>query len=765
MDDVVITGMSVCHPLGGSIDDLISSLLAGRGGVRPAQAFDGAGLESDRVVEFPPDFDFLTGGVDLSRCDPGARYAVHAALGALHNGAMTAAAFAQAGAAIVVGTSHSGIHSLERMYSAGSRGDGATRSTDFAGSLTDHPATVLTAVLGSAGPRLTVSSACSSSNAAVGIGADLIRSGMAPVALIVGTDTVSLSILAGFNSLRAVSRVGAAPFSRPSGITLGEGACALLLESAAHAQARRAHGAWFVRGYALSGDAFHETAVDATGHGLEAAMRGALRDAGIVPEDVDYVSAHGTGTDTNDIPESIATVRVFGCAVPVSSLKGFLGHTLGACGAMEIAVSIALAERGLVAPTAGFSSLRPGCAAANVVGPEPRAARNETFISNKYGFGGNNASVVLSKRAPLTSRAPVRRRTFVTGVGKCLPGNPDGFDCTIVGSNPMVAEGEGPGSTSVMGCALPPMDGRLGAFRRSPPLIRFALAAAGGAFADAGIDVDRDDLLAPCGVIGAVAAGSHTAVRKFMRSVMDDGPQFASASQFPLTTLNAAAGAVSIAYGLKGFNTTMVGGDAGLAAAMLFVRQGHQERLCVFGANEVSDRFLADQSAAYLPIERGVDAPVGPISEGAAALVLETYEAMVRRDAAPQALLSGLGRSTATATAGEGGHCGVLDLAVAAAMREAGVAAAGLRGIITVFHGPRLWRRRYGNAVARLFPGVRVPVIDVGAAVGHGQAAAFPTAVATAARWIHRQRGEHGAYLAAYVSPAGDATAAVVEEA
>ena len=492
-------------------------------------------------------------------------------------------------------------------------------------------------------------------------------------------------------------------------------------------------------------------------------MRGALRDAGIVPEDVDYVSAHGTGTDANDIPESIATVRVFGCAVPVSSLKGFLGHTLGACGAMEIAVSIALAERGLVAPTAGFSSLRPGCAPANVVGPAPRAARNETFISNKYGFGGNDASVVLSKRAPATSRAPVRQRTFVTGVGNCLPGNPEGFDCAMVGSEMLVAEG--PGSTTVMGCALPPMEGRLGAFRRSPPLIRFALAAAGDAFADAGIDVDRDDLLAPCGVIGAVSAGSHTAVRKFMRSVMDDGPQFASASQFPLTTLNAAAGAVSIAYGLKGFNTTLVGGDAGVTAGMLFVRQGHQERLCVFGANEVSDHFLADQSAAYVAIEDGADAPVGPISEGAAALVLETYEAMVRRDAAPQALLSGLGRSTATATEGDGGNCGALEVAVAVAMRDAGVAAAGLRAVVTVFHGPRLWRRRYGNAVAGLFRGSRAPVIDVGAAVGHGQAAAFPTVVATAARWVHRQRGERGAYLAAYVSPAGDATAAVVEEA
>jgi len=359
---------------------------------------------------------------------------------------------------------------------------------------------------------------------------------------------------------------------------------------------------------------------------------------------------------------------------------------------MEIAVSIALAERGLVAPTAGFSSLRPGCAPANVVGPEPRAARNETFISNKYGFGGNNASVVLSKRAPATSRARVRRRTFVTGVGKCLPANPEGFDCAMVGPERFVPEI--PEITTAMTCALPPMDGLLGAFRRSPPLLRFALAAAGYAFADAGIAVDRDDLLAPCGVVGAVSAGSHTAVRKFMRSVMDDGPQFASASQFPLTTLNAAAGAVSIAYGLKGFNTTLVGGDAGLAAGMLFVRQGHQERLCVFGANEVSDRFLADQSAAYVPIEDGIDAPVGPISEGATALVLETYEAMVRRDAAPQALLSGMGRSTATAPDGDGGGCGALDLAVAAAMQEAGVAAAGLRAVITVFHGPRLWRRR-----------------------------------------------------------------------
>ncbi len=764
MDDVVITGMSVCHPLGGSIDDLVSSLLARCDGVRSARTFDGARLASDRVVEFPPDFDFATGDVDLSVCDPGARYAVHAALGALRNGAMTAAAFAHAGAAIVVGSSHSGIHSLERMYSSvGSRGGDTARSARFAASLTDHPAVVLTTVLGSVGPRLTVSSACASSNAAVGIGADLIRSGMAPVALIVGTDTVSLSILAGFNSLRAVSPVGAAPFSRPSGITLGEGAGALLLESARHARARMARAAWFVRGYALSGDAFHETAVDASGDGLEAAMRGALRDAGIVAQDVDYVSAHGTGTDTNDIPESIATVRVFGSAVPVSSLKGFLGHTLGACGAMEIAVSIALAERGLVAPTARFSSLRAGCAPANVVGPEPGVARNETFISNKYGFGGNNASVVLSKRAPPTLRAPIRRRAFVTGVGNCLPADPERLACKTVGLRDFVSAM--PGSTTAMPCALPSMEGRLGSFRRSPPLIRFALAAAGRAFADSGIVVDRDDLLGPCGVIGAVSAGSHTAVEKFLRSVMDDGPQFASASQFPLTTLNAAAGAVSIAYGLKGFNTTLVGGDAGLAAGILFVRQGHQERLCVFGANEVSERFLADQSAAYVPIATGVDAPIGTISEGATALILETHEAMVRRAAVPQALLSGLGRSTATAAAGGGANGRALDVAVAAAMRDAGVAAAGLRGIVTVMHGPRLWRRQYGDVVARLFRGSSIPVIDIGAVVGHGQSASFPTVIATAVRSVRRQRGQGGAVLAAYVSPAGDATAAVVEAA
>ncbi len=763
MDDVVITGMSVCHPLGGSIDDLVSSLLAGRDGVRPARAFDGGSLESDRVVEFPPDFDFATGGIDLSACDPGARYAVHAALGALRNAAMTAASFAHVGAAIVVGSSHSGIHSLERMYSSTARGNGGTEPTDFAGSLTDHPAIVLTTMLGSGGPRLTVSSACSSSNAAVGIGADLIRSGMVPVALIVGTDTVSLSILAGFNSLRAVSRVGAAPFSRPAGITLGEGACALLLESERHARARGAGGAWFVRGYALSGDAFHETAVDASGQGLEAAMRGALHDAGMVPEDVDYVSAHGTGTDANDIPESIATVRVFGDAVPVSSLKGFLGHTLGACGVMEIAVSIALAERGLVAPTAGFTSLRPGCAPVNVVGSEPRPARNETFISNKYGFGGNNASVVLSKHPPAVSRVPARQRTFVSGVGKWLPANPEWFDRAIVG--PAAFAPDGPGITTAMACALPPMEGRLEAFRRSPPLIRFALAAAECAFSDAGIDIERDDLLVPCGVIGAVSAGSHTAVRKFMRSVLEDGPQFASASQFPLTTLNAAAGAVSIAYGLKGFNTTLVGGDAGLAAGMLFVRHGHQERLCVFGANEVADRFLADQSTAYVPSETGGDATLGPISEGATALVLETYAAMIRRDAAPQALLSGLGRTTATDAEGEDGICGALERAVAVAMHEAGVATTGLCGVVTVLHGPQCWRRRYRNAVAGLFRGSRIPMIDVGAAVGHGQAAAFPTVVATATQWIHRHRTDGGAVLAAYVSPAGDATAVVVEGA
>jgi len=253
----------------------------------------------------------------------------------------------------------------------------------------------LARMLGAEGPVACPSMACASGSAAIGLGLEWIQADLCDAVVAGGVDALSEFVYTGFANLKALDPELPRPFDAArAGLCLGEGAGLVLL--AAGADEREGPE---LRGRGLSADANHLTGPDPTGSGVARAMGQAFEEAGVTPAEIDFVSAHGTATVFNDLMESKAFTTVFGAEgarrVPVNSIKGALGHTMGAAGALEAVLCARVIQRGLVPPTAGFRELDPEMTL-DVVSGEPRPGRYRRVVSTSSGFGGVNVALVLA---------------------------------------------------------------------------------------------------------------------------------------------------------------------------------------------------------------------------------------------------------------------------------------------------------------------------------------------------------------------------------
>jgi 3-oxoacyl-[acyl-carrier-protein] synthase II len=260
------------------------------------------------------------------------------------------------------------------------------------------PAVRLAGALGCRGPVATTQLACASGTHAVALAADWVRAGRADVVLAGGTDLLCRFVVAGFNCLRATAEA-AHPFDRERrGLVLGEGAAVVVVEGAEHAARRGAPVRATLLGTGAAGDAVHMTAPDREGAGAARALAAALADAGIPASGVGFVSAHGTGTPYNDAMEAQALGRVFAPRrVPVNSIKGAIGHTLGAAGAFEAVLCVQVMATGIVPPTVGLAAVDPVCAGLDLVHGEARRGEVAVAVSTSSGFAGTNAALVLGR--------------------------------------------------------------------------------------------------------------------------------------------------------------------------------------------------------------------------------------------------------------------------------------------------------------------------------------------------------------------------------
>ena len=243
----------------------------------------------------------------------------------------------------------------------------------------------------------TISTACSSAINALIYGANLIKTGKTDIAVVGGTECLSKFHLNGFNTLMILDREPCKPFSANRvGLNLGEGAAYLVLEKASNAQQRGVKPLCELSGYANACDAFHQTASSPNGQGAFLAMQGALADAQLQPTDIDYINAHGTGTNNNDSTEGIAITRVFGDSVPdFSSTKAFTGHTTSAAGGVESVISILAMQNDFVPPTLHFTSPMDEVKVVPVTHTKHKELRH--VMNNSFGFGGNDSSCIFSK--------------------------------------------------------------------------------------------------------------------------------------------------------------------------------------------------------------------------------------------------------------------------------------------------------------------------------------------------------------------------------
>ena len=252
--------------------------------------------------------------------------------------------------------------------------------------------------LGIAAPCQVIANACASGTNAIGHAFDCVRSGRYQRVLTGGYDAISELVFVGFDSLQAATPEKCRPFdAQRTGMVLGEGAAVLALENLESAQARGADVLAELVGYGLSTDNHHLTQPDPAGSGARSAMQRALESAGLAASSVDYINAHGTATPFNDAAEGKAIAEMFG-RVPVSSTKGMMGHSLGAAGAIEAVISLLALRDGFLPPNINFRSADPTLDL-DIVSNTARSADLRTVLSNSFGFGGTNASIVLQRAA------------------------------------------------------------------------------------------------------------------------------------------------------------------------------------------------------------------------------------------------------------------------------------------------------------------------------------------------------------------------------
>ena len=381
----VITGCGAVSPLGVGVRALWEGLLAGRTAIAPITGFPADDLAPRTAAEVHH--------VARTDSDRAGAFALGAATEALADAALDPRALDAGRVGVALGTTLGGMQLFERWMAGGEVLPAGIGAIPYYG-----PAVRLARTLGCLGPVATAQLACASGTHAIALAADWVRTGRADVVLAGGTDLLCRFVVSGFNSLRATADV-ARPFDAARrGLVLGEGVAIVLVEEAGHAARRGARVCARVLGVGAAGDATHMTAPDREGGGAARALRAALAEAARPPGAVGFVSAHGTGTPYNDAMEAVAITRVFGRrAVPVNSIKGAIGHTLGAAGAFEAILCARVLAEGRIPPTAGLDTPDPACDGLDLVMGTARAQAVEAAVSSSSGFAGTNAALVLGR--------------------------------------------------------------------------------------------------------------------------------------------------------------------------------------------------------------------------------------------------------------------------------------------------------------------------------------------------------------------------------
>lgn len=736
----VVTGLGTINAIGNNVNEAWTNALASVTGIKNTTTVDTKDCYATLAAEVSCDtLDEIKGTKNMDRSSKLAIKAVMEALGDAKLGDFND----NTRVSVIFGSCVGGAVSIDHYY----RNDKVTED------IVKMPISAIAAnvahYIHAGGVVTNIANACAAGTISIAYACDLIRAGKADVVIAGGSDAFASVPYAGFLALHALDSNPCSPFNKCSGITLGEGSGAVIVESFEHAKARGAHMYCEVLGSGVSSDAHHITAPREDGEGQMNAINWALKTSGVEKNEIGYINAHGTGTAKNDNAEFLSLHTIFDNEndnLSVSSTKAMVGHCLGAAGAIEAVFAIKALTNNVVPATLGYDAedlerLKEKAGAIDFVPNKSHEKELETVMSNSFAFGGNNASIIFSKKDGSVNTKNDCGKVYVTGLGIVTPYG-SGVDNYVAKVNENVKPEVNSLHSEVtiddyVEYGLKPL------FRKHDNLSRIQVVSGMQALKNAGITV-TDANATSIGIVEGSSEGALGTCLEFTENIVEKGCANGSAFKFPNTVYNAAGGYLSICSGIKGYNVTVTNGSqSGLQAvayATNIIRQGKETYVLasgtdenISGIEEVYTKLGVVSGDVAMPFDNKNGFT---LSDGSITVVLENDKNAVERGAKKYAEVVGYGMAT---KAVEFGHVSgsdlALDEAIKLALEDANMTVDDIDTVAGFACGLKAIDDIEVNALNRVFGAKAnsLKLIEVKSHVGEGRAAAAALSLAHAA--------------------------------
>lgn len=736
---VVITGLGMINAIGDTVEESWNNCINGVLGIKEVKSIDTTECYAHLGAESAEIFS-VDAGEDADKMDRVSLLCVKAAREALADSKIEINDDNADRVGVIIGSCVGGAISIQKFFTERENDPESTDANDIIKMPIGAIANNIAKIAGAKGVVTNIGNACAASTISIEYAADLIRAGVGDAFIVGGADSFSALAFGGFTALHALDTDPCSPYNKSKGITLGEGAGVLVVESYESAMARGAKIYCDVLGGGISSDAHHITAPRDDSEGQMNAMRWALEAADLKPNDIDYINGHATGTVKNDTTEIQAMQTIFGDNddTAVSSTKSMVGHCLGAAGAVEAIYSVKALTTNTVPPTIGYSeedleNLKEKAGKLDFMPNVKKEKELEYVMTNNFAFGGNNASVIISKHEK-DIKPFENNKVYVTGFGLVTPvGNSiDAYANAVKAGKTQAPEG---GLLAAVGSEDYAEHGiKLAFYRKLDKFSQTQVVSGRSCLKNAGVEVSVDNET-DIGMIVGTADGPATEIINFHEGLIKNGLHAGSAFVFPNTVYNAAGGYFSINSGVKGVNVTLTNGmQAGLQSvcyAYNVVRDGDEKMMMATGTDENTDimQLLYDK-LGYL----SKDADTTPynkagktfvLGEGSVSMMLEGEASVNERGAKKYAEVAGYAMTHESVSVGTLlGSDVALDKAIVKACENAGISVSDIDAIVGFGNGNKVVDDIEVNSYKRVFGENVKPVLSVKTVIGEARAAA-----------------------------------------
>ncbi|OWV06159.1 beta-ketoacyl-[acyl-carrier-protein] synthase family protein [Fibrobacter sp. UWH3] len=754
----VVTGLGVICAIGNNVEETWKNALNSVSGIHKTTSVDTKNCYADLAAEVNCDsLDAIDAPEEKDRAS---KLCIKAANEALKDANLGNFGDDQR-VAVIIGSCVGGVISVEHYHQNG------RPAADIPKMPIASIASQVAETCGAGGIVTNVANACAAGTISIALACDLIRAGRADVVIAGGADSFAAVPYSGFLSLHALDENGCSPFNHCNGITLGEGAGIVVVESYEHAQKRGAKQYCEVLGSGVTSDAHHITAPREDGLCLTEAMNRAVKNSGIKKSDIGYLNAHGTGTGKNDNAEINAFGKFFAEENPtisVSSTKVMTGHCLGAAGAIEAVFSIKALTTNTVLPTLHYTAedseaLKAKVGQMDFVQNTPKSKELNCVMSNNVAFGGTNASIVFSKMAGDVVKQPAKgKKIAVTGIGIVSPlGNSKQAYLDAV-KNDAKPESVSVHST-ITNDDYKELGIKMAFYRKLDNLGQLQTVSGMRALQDANFTVS-DDNAKDVGIIVGTSEGGLGATYDFEELIAEQGNANGSAFKFPHTVYNAAGGYLSICSGIKGYGVTIttgpVSGLDSIGYSMGVIYDGQESAMMATGSDEnlpIITEFAQKLNVAADKVVAPFDNAEGfVVGDGSVSIMMETEEYAKARDAKVYCYALGYGNGRKNVKFGKVAGSGeALDNAINDALKDAGLAVADIDAVCGFADGFKTVDDIEKESLARVFGDKleTLPLFEVKERVGEGRAASATLAAAEAALLLSGEMESDNAYFVA----------------